>query len=465
MFNLSTRPGAKIGIEMSDYCQVAQRLRMSVAKIRGVDEIESAGSGFLTSSNRPKILFEGHLFYRDLRKKGLAVKAQQLAPSICYPSWTKQYYIGREGEYGRLAKATEICHKFDITDAIALRAASWGRYQILGSNFIAAGFDTVEAFVEAMFLDEDNHLEAFAEYIVAEGIDDELRIGNTIGFVSRYNGPGYARNNYHIKLPNAIRKFERQNVDCRKVLAGAGHVVALMPGIRDANPPAEGFANTGFDDRYLTPDNSFLVTDDADFVDLFNEGASSSPATQFGLAAAEPAILREDPASSVADPAAGADDGLAPEKAPASPDNVETELKRSETVDTPQGEKTVSQTTTLPAGDAPDVPPTSWFSVEDWKPAIVRWLGRTWKAIVPANLAQSGGFTMAALNDMPNWYIYLAIAAVIAFLLCGVGAIISIILVVIWLWNRGEISEAKLESKRIAANPNLKNVGVIVERK
>lgn len=255
-FNLSRRPNVKIGIEMSDFCQSAQRLRMPVAKIRGVDEIESAGSGFLLDSKRPKILFEGHLFYRHLKKKGLAVKAQAMEPSICYPTWTKRYYIGRDGEYARLAKATEICHALGISDAFALWSASWGRYQILGSNFLACGYENVEAMVEAMFLDEDNHLEAFAEYIVSEGIDDELRSGNIIGFVSRYNGPGYARNNYHIKLPAAIRRFEKQNINCREVLEG--QVIAVMPGIRDTSPGATGFANTGLDDRYLNDDDDLL---------------------------------------------------------------------------------------------------------------------------------------------------------------------------------------------------------------
>lgn len=233
---------------MLDYCGAAQRLRMPVAKIRGVDEIESAGSGFSLASKRPKILFEGHLFYAEMRRKGLHLKAQLIDPTICYPTWTKAHYIGRDGEYARLAKATEICHALGVSDALALRSTSWGRYQILGSNFIASGFDTVEEMVEAMFLDEDNHLEAFCEYIVNTGIDDELRRGDIVGFVRRYNGPLYARNNYHIKLPRAIERFEKQKVNCREI---EGQVVAAMPGLRDPNPGAEGFANTGFDERYL----------------------------------------------------------------------------------------------------------------------------------------------------------------------------------------------------------------------
>lgn len=248
-FNLSKRENVKVGIDMADYCRISKQLSMPVAKIRGVDEVESAGSGFLSGSLRPKILFEGHLFYKSLLKLGFAVQAKKLEPTIAYPTWTKQFYIGREGEYARLAKATELCHQFGISDGYALKAASWGRFQILGSNFSVCGFDSVESYVEAMFVDEDNHLEAFAEYIVGVGIDDELRDGNIVGFVSKYNGPGYLRNNYQIKLPNAISKFEKQKIDCRKILEG--QVVDVMPGERVSNPADSGFDNTGLDDRYL----------------------------------------------------------------------------------------------------------------------------------------------------------------------------------------------------------------------
>lgn len=258
-FNLSKRPSVKIGIEMSDYCQAAKSLSLPVARIRAVDEVESAGSGFLSDSARPKILFEGHLFYRSLGKLGLAEKARKLDPTVCYPAWTKKYYIGRNGEYARLASATEICHKLKVSDAVALAAASWGRYQILGSNYAACGFDSVEDYVEAMFLDEDNHLEAFVEYLDATGLDEVLRKGLYEKFAARYNGPGYKRNGYQIKIPNAVRKFEKQRVDCKST----EHVVSAMPGERFTNPEQDGFENTSMDDRHTeAPEPSDTGGDD-----------------------------------------------------------------------------------------------------------------------------------------------------------------------------------------------------------
>lgn len=248
MFNLSARANVKVGIDQSDYCLAANRVRLPVARIRAVDDTESAGSGF-GKSKRPKILFEGHVFYAKLKRLGLAQKAATMDPSICYPSWTKVHYIGGEGEYGRLAKAAQICRALGVSDGLALMSASWGRYQIMGGNFVACGFNSVEQMVEAMFLDEDNHLEAFCEYIIENGLDDLLRVGNYERFAARYNGPGYRRNAYHIKIPAAVRKFEKLGIDCSAVLAG--EVIDVMPGIRIDPETATGLDNTSLDDRHF----------------------------------------------------------------------------------------------------------------------------------------------------------------------------------------------------------------------
>lgn len=261
-FNLSKRPNVKIGIDMSDFCLASEMSGLPISRIRAVDEVESAGSGFLSQSNRPKILFEGHLFYRELAKLGLAEKGRAIDPTIVYPKWTKDHYIGRNGEYARLAKATEICKKLKVDDDLALRSTSWGRYQILGSNYKAAGFDSVEAFVEAMFLDEDNHLEAFLTYLDNTGLDELLRSGNYERFAAKYNGPGYKRNAYQIKIPNAVRKFDKQKIDCSSVKDGV-HVVEAMPGIRFGDPAEDGFENTSLDERHTEPITEEIELNDA----------------------------------------------------------------------------------------------------------------------------------------------------------------------------------------------------------
>lgn len=279
-FDLNKRPNVKLGIEIEDYCLAAKNLACSVADIRAIDEIESAGSGFLTRSKIPKILFEGQVFYRIIKKNhgvAMAQKAAAIDGTICYAKWTHAHYIGREGEYVRLEKAIEICKRLGLPERYALMAASWGRFQILADNYKMVGFDSPEAMVEAMFLDEDNHLEAFCKFIIAARIADDLRNHNWDVVARVYNGPGYAKQGYHIKLPRAWRKFNAMKVDCAAVLKG--HVVDVMPGEREANPSVVGFDNTRLDDRYT--DSATTSTQSPSHADNTSQNEGDTVADNF----------------------------------------------------------------------------------------------------------------------------------------------------------------------------------------
>ncbi len=53
-----------------DLIDLAKELKVEVAAVKAVYEVESSGRGFLTSG-KPKILFEGHIFWKRLKKHGL----------------------------------------------------------------------------------------------------------------------------------------------------------------------------------------------------------------------------------------------------------------------------------------------------------------------------------------------------------------------------------------------------------
>jgi hypothetical protein len=442
-FNLSRRPNPKIGITTADFCYVSKQSDIPVAEIRTVDEVESAGSGFLTSSQRPKLLFEGHYFYKQLKRHGLAQKAAKLQPTLCYPTWTSRFYVGREGEYVRIAKATELCHHFGISDAAALNSASWGRYQIMGANYRLAGYDSVEAFVEAMFQDEMRHLEAFAEYINSSMLDDELRQHRWAAFALAYNGPGYKRNNYHIKLPNAFARFSRMRVDCSSL----EHVVSAMPGDRSKNPAPHSFANTSLDSRYVS-----LSQGPADPPPTVENDPEGSIGSLFPSKPAYPPVER---------PNEGTGQLLPPENDPFS----QTVEQTVSVTQSPSGETTLEGSVTVPAGDPPSAEPSHWYSVEDWKPFVKRWLARVWGGNVTTNVGQSFMNLVGAVRDPEHWYVYVGIAVAIFFLLIFGGVLVSAVLVGIWFWNRREISTLKATELQLRADPNMKNVGLVFEKK
>ncbi|MCB1955212.1 MAG: N-acetylmuramidase family protein [Zoogloeaceae bacterium] len=188
-------------ITEADFADAANLLGCDVATIKAVCAVEAPRGGFL-DDGRPVVLFEGHKFSRMT-----GGRFDRLHPTISYPSWTRAHYakgatsaIRMAGEWARLAQAVALDR-----DA-ALKSASWGRFQIMGFNHDACGFDSVQAFVNAMYMNEGAHLKAFVMLVKNWGIDDELRHRDWAAFARRYNGPAYEQNAYDTRLAAAYEQ-------------------------------------------------------------------------------------------------------------------------------------------------------------------------------------------------------------------------------------------------------------------
>lgn len=160
-------------------------------------DVETRGHGF-DSQGRPIILFEPHVFYRNLAG---AARAKAVAQGLAYPKWGEKPYP--KDSYPRLKAACAI------DETAALKSASWGLGQVLGENYAAAGFLTPQAMVQAMMEDEENQLLAAVNFIKHEELDGHLRRHEWAAFALGYNGKGYKANQYDIKLADAYRKWSR----------------------------------------------------------------------------------------------------------------------------------------------------------------------------------------------------------------------------------------------------------------
>lgn len=189
--------GAAKRLDDIDLPKLGHRLGVGEDEIHAFLDVETRGHGF-DSLGRPIILFEPHVFYRNLTgaKRTAAVKA-----GLAYKNWGAQPYP--KDSYPRLKQACAI------DETAALKAASWGLGQVLGENHKAAGFATVQDMVSAMMADEEEQLGASVNFILANKLDDELRAHNWAGFARGYNGAGYAKNRYDVKLAEAYRKWSR----------------------------------------------------------------------------------------------------------------------------------------------------------------------------------------------------------------------------------------------------------------
>lgn len=193
-------------LKESDVAALASRLDLPLATIKAVNEVESSGRGFNVDGN-PKILFEGHVFWKQLQSRGID-PAQYTGGNedVLYKTWTKQHYKGGKGEHERLNKAIGIAGNNSKVAEAAYCSASWGLFQIMGFHYESLGYGSVTEFVAAMQLHEGKHLEAFGKFLEANGLVPLLKARNWAGFARRYNGPGYAANAYDTKLEAAYHK-------------------------------------------------------------------------------------------------------------------------------------------------------------------------------------------------------------------------------------------------------------------
>ena len=181
----------------SDYQNLSSEFELEVALIKAVIKVESNGSGFLlkeAAPARPKILFEGHWFYKLTPKP-----VSKIRSDLSYAKWDKTKYIGGSGEWDRLLDAME----FD--EIQALKSASYGLGQVMGFNYPAAGCSSIQQFIQENFAGEYWQARHMMNFIRSNGLQDELERKNWAGFAAGYNGPGYAKNKYHLKLEKAYQ--------------------------------------------------------------------------------------------------------------------------------------------------------------------------------------------------------------------------------------------------------------------
>jgi hypothetical protein len=187
-------------ITRADILRAAKTLDAPPPVLQAVAAVEARSSGFLKGADLPCMLFEGHKFHAFTDGAHSATH-----PHISHPKWTTKHYRGGAGEYARLREALRLCPD---DPAPALKAASWGMFQIMGFNHRLAGFETVRAYVNATAIGEGRQLDAF---VAAAGLADELRDAKWAPFARAYNGPGYKANAYDVKLASAFHDAVARN--------------------------------------------------------------------------------------------------------------------------------------------------------------------------------------------------------------------------------------------------------------
>ena len=196
--------GSKYGITDEDFANCAADLNkegytIEAVTLKAVVLVETGGKGGFLANGKPTILFEGHIFWQQLRCRGINpqdhVKGNE---DILYQKLDKTKYKGGVEEWDRLNRAIEI------NEDAALCSASFGMFQLMGYQHLKCGCDFVQDFASKMEESEVSQLTLFANFLKSNpAMLKALSNHDWVSFARLYNGPTYAQNRYDDKLAKA----------------------------------------------------------------------------------------------------------------------------------------------------------------------------------------------------------------------------------------------------------------------
>jgi hypothetical protein len=202
----------------------ADNLKCEVNVLKAIAKVESGGhSAFWTVNDTanhklhaPKILFERHKF-----SKATSGKYDDAHPDVSWPYPYKQSkqlggkdrymhdgVVGSDDIYNNSKDYLRLLNAYRLDQSAALMSASWGKFQILGSNYKLCGEVQLEDFVRKMCANEAGQVELLASFIRNNKLLWEAVKDKDWPSVARnYNGPKYKKYNYDTQLKVAYENY------------------------------------------------------------------------------------------------------------------------------------------------------------------------------------------------------------------------------------------------------------------
>ena len=187
---------------------VAADAGIDEAGFLAVVEIESGGKPLEDDGRTPRLLFERHVFFRELKARTPGKLAAAIAAGLAIPKWSRSTQYKDQGtSTGRLALLGQARA---IDTECANRACSWGLGQTMGFLAEELGYPSATAMVEQMTAGGVGaQLHMMAQEITRKRLAPRLAAGDWAGFAAAYNGPGYKANAYDTRLASACRRWQR----------------------------------------------------------------------------------------------------------------------------------------------------------------------------------------------------------------------------------------------------------------
>ncbi len=188
---------------------VARRNGVDPSGLLAVVEVESDGKSLEADGRTPRLLFERHVFYRELRKRAPDKLQRAIDAGFAIPKWDRSTQYKDQGTSQR--RLDLIARVRQVDEECANRSASWGVGQTMGFLAEELKFPNANAMLKFMV---DGGIPAQVECMLREiknkKLISSINEHDWAHFARIYNGPGYAANQYDTRMAAAERKWRNK---------------------------------------------------------------------------------------------------------------------------------------------------------------------------------------------------------------------------------------------------------------
>lgn len=189
------------------YEKEAKRIGIEVAMIQAIAKQESKRNSFW-EEGQATILFERHKMWEYL-KKDLNKTDEELIKLKEQDSSIVNNTAGGYGKYSEQYTKLEKAKKLDYTTA--LKACSWGKFQVMGFNY-AVKYSSPEEMEKAVNMCELQQFYFFLGYLEnTSGMIQAIKNKNWESIASKYNGSNWKNQNpdYAINIEKYYNEFKK----------------------------------------------------------------------------------------------------------------------------------------------------------------------------------------------------------------------------------------------------------------
>jgi N-acetylmuramidase-like protein len=197
-------PGGGVGkLTEANFAAAAEALKPGVqlAMILAFAEVESGGKSGFGPSGLPIIAYEGHIFRQYTKGK-----YDKSHPLLSHPYKKKAGPEWQANNKNQAAAWKTLNAAMELDHDAALKACSWGMFQVMGFNYETCGFTNVDEFVAKMKAGEQGQLDAFVGFCLrTRGLRKALADKNFVACATIYNGSDYG--DYDKRIERAFKKY------------------------------------------------------------------------------------------------------------------------------------------------------------------------------------------------------------------------------------------------------------------